>query len=327
MATQRNANRRRVSYKYRMVSDVLERAKEYAEKSQKILSEAVAPVPTYNGVVTDPKLIEFCKSVSKEVPGIRFASTHEHTSIRYEVHADGKSDCKYTYAVSAVGGYFDGDPYLSVTLAVHDGDYVIGSRAIRNNKFKCDTSDFYTANAKTLPSAIKAFKKHFRRISPEEIATLEYETVTTESMVYARDLMQQQNIALRALYEHSAFLQYMRSMARGDVPSEHSTQCIVAQAERYVQAVDAVLEVRDARHNMLYVQIGTVGGTTYSVVPYDKHTTPVTAARVVIGSEDKLEETFPGALGRVAVLAMTDATTFVSGVGMRTHENCFWVMR
>lgn len=334
MARQRNASTRAVRYSSTVVADARSEAKKYMDRSQKILAEAIGPVPVYEGYVTDPRMIDFCKAVRKEVPSIKFVPILMNTGITIDVKADSgefalvsETRTKLVYGVSAVVGYFDDDPYASVKLVVGDGGTrIVSSRTIRNNKYKNISQDFYTAHATTLPAAMKAFKKHFKRTTPEEVAGWEYGSVVAESASHVRTMREAAFTELKNLYEHASFVQYMRSLARRDTPPEYVTEAVTVQAGQYIQAVDAALEAQN-NPRMLYIQISTVGGTTYSVVPYDSTTTAVTARRAVAGSDDRLEEMFPGALGRIAVLAMTETTMFVSGVGMRLNENCFWVMQ
>lgn len=336
MARQRNASTRAVRYSNTVVADARSEAKKYVDRSQKILAEAVGPVPVYEGYVTDPRMIDFCKAVRKEVPSIKFVPIWMNTGITIEVKAVERVDVllsetetyrKLVYGVSAVVGYFDDDPYASVKLIVGDGGTcIVSSRTIRNNKYKNISQDFYTAHATTLPAAMKAFKKHFKRTTPEEVAGWEYGSVVAESASHVRTMREAASTELNNLCQHASFVQYMRSLARRDTPPEHVTEAVTVQAGQYIQAVDAALEAQN-NPRMLYIQISTVGGTTYSVVPYDSTTTAVAARRAVAGSDDRLEEMFPGALGRIAVLAMTETGMFVSGVGMRLNENCFWVMQ
>ena len=335
MARQRNASTRAARYSNAVVADARSEAKKYEGRSQKILAEAVGAVPVYEGYVTDPRMIDFCKAVRKEVPSIKFVPIWMNTGITIDAKTDDSIDGllsetetyrKLVYGVSAVVGYFDDDPYASVKLIMGEGTYIVSSRTIRNNKYKNISQDFYTAHATTLPAAMKAFKKYFKRTTPEEVAGWEYGSVVAESASHVRTMREAASTELNNLCQHASFTQYMRSLARGDTPPEHVTEAVTVQAGQYIQAVDAALEAQN-NPRMLYIQISTVGGTTYSVVPYDSTTTAVTARRAVAGSDDRLEEMFPGALGRIAVLAMTEPAMFVSGVGMRLNENCFWVMQ
>ena len=252
-----------------------------------------------------PKLSEFCVRVAQEIPGIKFAPIGDRKVV----------------------GSFTGDPYVSMELEVDEfyQKYSIYSRNIKNNKHRCDKLEFYSAQAGDLNAAVKMVNKNFRRMLPEEAATMEHGRVSNSAAKYVQDMMTEQSNALSNMYRSPAFIPYMRALVQNDTPSEAITKDVVAQAGALIQATDNLLEIKGLHSRWLYIQVSSGDVNTYSVVPYDKNTTSVSAARMVVYGEDNLGSQCPGALEKIAMLAMTDLETFVSGVGMRTHENVFWV--
>lgn len=334
MSGQRNANRRQVSYE--MVKTVDERPglESTLQSHRNTISKLPAGtyVPMLGEFIASPKLIEFCAAVEKEAPGIKFIPySSDWTYINISV-ADGEGMPTADLSVRAVShahGYFDGDPYVSVRVGIDttDDKYVISSRTIRNNRYKNNTREFYHAYANTLPSAIKAFRKSFRRVTPQEVASIEHHLVAAGSTSYRRELEMARHEAGTQVWNHPAFVPFLRALVQGNTPPEAVIKPILQQAEKYVSAFDVTVEASNVANNLLYVQINPAETATYSVVPYDHSTTKISAQCYVTRSEEELEDKFPGALGRVAVLAMTDKNMFVHGVGMRTHDNCFWVVR
>jgi hypothetical protein len=250
-------------------------------------------------------LAEFKEALTKKMRGVKFAGRGQNS-----VHV-----------------YYPHEKFTRGLISVHDGNYRVRSRFIRNERYSRDLSpEYYMQWSKNLNTAVKKAAAALQAWTVHELATVHTDPYTTGRGMLIQSVGQKAVTELKnlGLERDSIVLPMLRGM-RDSIP-DISVRTSVEDFFRYDKELNDLngigmsptfVYVGKDHHGQQYLDTIHIHSVMYSMIQTDM--------QLVRHYERSPQEGYDELVGKISVLNMATVGDYVSGVGMKADEDMFYV--
>lgn len=292
----------------------------------------LSKVGWYNGIPFHPELLNLITKLKAEIPSIEFGA-ERHTAgqvidigngnmlrVICEAHAYLPNDI---YAMGVIG-YGDFTITRNRSNTPRPNTYMVKSRNIENAKYDEYREQNSMYMSKDIDKIVTLAKKHLRPYAPYEIIKRASGKVADNLNTIVYKSRNDARNSAGKLINDNVVTELKHLLDTGYNFLDSSVRDVVVDA---VTKYELHKSLKDKKVAGKYVIVSNqLGVQMFDVFPYDDATySPSDDWRGENGMRYRAEEVPDDIMGKVAVLAMTQAEDYIEGVGNRIGETTFWL--
>jgi hypothetical protein len=266
---------------------------------------------------TTYKAIVFAKELAHKIRGVDFAvCSIKRTKSVFWVFME-----EQVYTMGQIGY---GDFYTTTTPAQYE--YMVSSYPIQNDKYDSYSEQHYMARSMHIDKAIKNASSYLRNPAPKDVAILNAFKAKREFTDIGDNIEYKvRSSAKEVLNDEVMLIRELRNLLDTDHKFIHDV--FRSNVERWIHDTDELADRKRKALNLYHVRVYMEEDVqTFDVIPMDNVQGDVhkSVGDLVTYTVDNVPEYI---VGKVSVLSMVNAETFVDDVGYRDEAGCFYITR
>ena len=300
---------------------------EHAEKTTKgilaQLSESDPPALMMDGIPVTRQMSQFCAEIRK---------VNRHT--KFGISKGCKTVWQDAPVYRELYVYMEGHTYAMLKIGYGDysikgeGAYkfMVYARMIKNEKFRDDNDQYFTATAEGIERAVKNIKKYMRPYSPIECAEMSFNSVRHKFSSVVANVSSELSTARYGVLDSAHLRNELFHMI--DVGYEFLSEEFKNKIVQWRDAYRADQESKGRALHVYYVNVRIYREEMVCDVieVLDANKRVGLDARVPV-STYSMNDLPENIAGNLAALSMVEDDHYVDGVGLRVDSTTFWVQR